>query len=357
MKKCNSCEKYAESSASFCPYCGTKFPEDETTGSNVSIFLKYAEFMNDDELYKVACGMEFGVLHEKTEGEMEEIIRLLAFRGHLDSMFKYAMICLKRDPEDEGNVEVAIRWLKIAADAGHEQSKNYLYTQYGQRVRSMQQAPLTMNGGAMGTGSGLEGLVRDSLPAIVSILSTSRVSKRQRKTSAGSGFVVEGGYVVTNAHVVGDDPECVVAKFEPSLDNKSYNLLPLIVDDNLDIAVLKFTGEMARQISSYRQLPLRLNNVAYGEKVYTIGNPLGMGLSVSEGIVSCPDRATNYPKNAKYVIQTDITVNHGNSGGALLDVNNMVLGIITFFPNGSEGGIGMCVPSEYIVKVLNRVKK
>ncbi|MBR2341607.1 MAG: trypsin-like peptidase domain-containing protein [Clostridia bacterium] len=352
MKKCASCEKYAESSAAFCPYCGTQFPKDESSGNN-SIFLKYAEFMDNDALYKVACGMEFGVLHEKTEGELEEILRLLAFRGHLESMFKYAMLCLKRDPEDEENTEIAIRWLKIAADAGHEQSKNYLYTQYGQRVRSMQMSPLIMEG----TGSGLEGLVRDSLPAIVSILSSIRVSKRKRKTSAGSGFVVEGGYVITNAHVVGDDPEYVIAKFEPSLDNKSYNLLPLIVDHNLDIAVLKFTGDMARRISSNRQLQLRLNDVAYGEKVYTIGNPLGMGLSVSDGIVSCPDRTTNYPRNAKYVIQTDITVNHGNSGGALLDVNNRVLGVITFFPNGSEGGIGMCVPSEYVVKVLNRLRK
>ena len=351
MKKCSSCEKYAESSAAFCPYCGTQFPKEEGA-NNASIFLKYAEFMDNDELYKVACGMEFGVLREKSEGEMEEILHLLAFRGHLESMFKYAMICLKRDPEDEENVEIAIRWLKIAADAGHEQSKNYLYAQYGQRVRSMQQSPLTMEG----TGSGVEGLVRDSLPAIVSIRSSIRVSKKKSKNNAGSGFIIEGGYVITNAHVIGDDPEYVIAKFEPSIDDKSYNLLPLIVDHGLDIAVLKFTGDMARKVSSCRQLQLRLNGVAYGEKVYTIGNPLGMGLSVSEGIVSCPDRTTNYPKKADYVIQTDITINHGNSGGALLDVNNRALGVMTFFPNGSEGGIGMCVPSEYIVKVLNRLR-
>lgn len=354
MKKCASCEKYAESSAAFCPYCGTQFPKDET--SNNSIFLKYAEFMDDEALYKAACGMEFGILHEKTEGELEEILRLLSFRGHLESMFKYAMLCLKRDPDDESNVEIAIRWLRIAADAGHEQSKNYLYTQFGERVRSVRpQDPI-----AMGNGDGFEGLVRDSLPAIVSVLSTCIVKKngkRQRKTSAGSGFVVEGGYVVTNAHVIGDDPECVTARFEPNLDSKSYNLLPLIVDEGHDIAILKFTGNAANQVSKQRQLSLRTQGVAFGEKVYTIGNPLGMGLSVSQGIVSSPDRATNYPKKVSYVIQTDITVNHGNSGGALLDSHNMVIGMITFFPNGSEGGIGMCVPAEYIEKILNRVKK
>ena len=362
MKKCASCEKYAESSAAFCPYCGNKFPEDET--NNVSIFLKYAEFMDDEALYKAACGLELGILHEKTEGELEEILRLLAFRGHPESMFKYAMICLKDNPDDEENVEIAIRWLRIAADAGHEPSRNYLYTQLGERVRNQRpQAPITMDNGGGYTGGGIggsfEGLVRDSLPAIVSILSTCIVrsgSSRQRKTSAGSGFVVEGGYVITNAHVVGENPECVTARFEPSLDNKSYNLLPVVVDESLDLAVLKFTGNAARQVESQRQLELRTSAVAFGEKVYTVGNPLGLGLSVSQGVVSAPERSTNYPKRVSHVIQTDITVNHGNSGGALLDANNRVIGVITFFPNGSEGGIGMCVPAEYVEQMLRRAR-
>ena len=365
MKKCASCEKYAESSAAFCPYCGTKFSEDE--GNNVSIFLKYAELMDDEALYKAAYGLEVGILHEKTEGELEEILRLLAFRGHLESMYKYAMLCLKANPDDEENVQIAIRWLRIAADAGHEPSRNYLYTQLGERVqRERPQNPITMdngNGGGGYTGGGIggsfEGLVRDSLPAIVSILSTCIVGsggRRQRKTSAGSGFVVQGGYVITNAHVVGDNPECVVARFEPSLDNKSYNLLPIVVDESLDLAVLKFTGNAERQVQNQRQLELRTSAVAFGEKVYTVGNPLGLGLSVSQGVVSAPERSTNYPKRVSHVIQTDITVNHGNSGGALLDANNRVIGVITFFPNGSEGGIGMCVPAEYVEKMLQRAR-
>ena len=93
----------------------------------------------------------------------------------------------------------------------------------------------------------------------------------------------------------------------------------------------------------------------YGEEVYTIGNPLGIGLSVSRGIVSCPSRNTRYPDAVKAVIQIDITANHGNSGGALLDQYNNVLGILTFIPGDSGGGITMCVPAKYIAEALNRL--
>ena len=100
---------------------------------------------------------------------------------------------------------------------------------------------------------------------------------------------------------------------------------------------------------------LNTNPVSYGQEVFTVGNPLGIGLSVSKGIVSSPDRSSNYPKRVHSVIQTDITLNHGNSGGALFDANNQVVGVATFVPSRSEGGIGMCIPASHVKNIINKI--
>ena len=178
---------------------------------------------------------------------------------------------------------------------------------------------------------------------------------RHSIVSTGAGFIVDGGYVITNSHVAGNNPYWITAEFEQSVDEKTYNLIPLCVRPDLDIAVLKFSGFVAKKFAEQENLKFRLENLTYGEDVYTVGNPLGMGLSVSKGVISCPNRESDYPSGVSEVIQTDITANHGNSGGALLDSNNNVLGMLTFVPGNSEGGITMCVPSKYIVQVLNNL--
>ena len=154
---------------------------------------------------------------------------------------------------------------------------------------------------------------------------------------------------------MGKTPKSVTASFESSVDDKSYNLLPLVIAPELDVAILRFTGLADERISARENLRLRTEGVRYGEEVYTIGNPLGLRFSVSRGIVSTPLRESGHRKGIHEVIQTDITANHGNSGGALFDVSNNVLGMITYTPSDSEGGISMCVPSKYIVQVLNKL--
>ena len=356
MKKCKACGNVM-AEGTYCSRCGEKLEEGEVGIKDTpSIFLKYADFLDDGLLYKIAVGKASGVVAGAAE-EAAEIFRLLAFRGHTESMYRYAEICLAQNPPDK---DTAYHWLKIAADAGHQPSRLLLMSEKvplseigGQRRNER----ITYGGGVVG--SNFEALVADSLPAIVSIAATekSRGRGKRRTMSLGSGFIVEGGYVVTNSHVVGRDPEYVSASFEPSIDDKTYSLLPLVVEPRWDVAILKFTGLAADRISNRRQLSLRLQDIGFGEQVYTVGNPLGIGLSVSQGIVSCPDRESKYPAGVSTVIQTDITINHGNSGGALLDTANNVIGMVTYKPGNSEGGMGMCVPAEYIVKALNSVRR
>jgi S1-C subfamily serine protease len=351
MLKCTSCGYEADEGDVYCARCGKKLAGGkEEAGQEIkskvilnSPFLRFADFLDDDALYRAGvCKLE-GIGVAKKPEEAEEIFKTLAFRGHYDGMYKLAEMYLNSTPP---NVEGAKAWLKTAAGGGHKKSAI--------KLKELNPAPESEEQITIPEG-GLEGLVQAALPSVL-LISAGGKGLGKTGLSAGSGFILDGGYVLTNAHVVGESPDWVTAKFEPSLDDKTYALAPLAICPDLDIAVLKFTGLAERKVTARKNLTLRLDRANFGESVYTIGNPLGIGFSVSKGVVSCPNRKTNYPKGVEEVIQTDITANHGNSGGALFDQNNNVLGMITYTPIDSSGGIAMCVPSKYIVHVLNNIK-
>ena len=375
MKKCNSCNGILEDSDVFCRFCGKKadnadgYPEESKPTENItSLFLKYAGYMDANVLYKVALAKEKGLIKSEFPGEAEEIYKVLSFKGHLDSMYQYSSLLLnKTEPE----VELAYKWLKIAAGKGHVPSINmlqiYNWRDVGVKSHVAPQAPqgtqtpppIVADEAPIqpiqipASGDSFAEKVNNVLPAIVMITSTKRRG-RQCEISCGSGFVIENGYVITNAHVIGNNPDCIEARFEPSIDRQSHLLYPIAIEEDYDLAVLMFADAHTDRFLNMKCVGLNTNPVAYGQEVFTIGNPLGIGLSVSKGIVSCPDRASNYPKRVKSVIQTDITINHGNSGGALFDANNQVIGVATFVPSKSEGGIGMCIPAVYIKNIINK---
>ena len=205
-----------------------------------------------------------------------------------------------------------------------------------------------------GGGDDFVNKVNDALQGVVMITAI-ETTDGGRMISRGSGYIVDG-LVVTNAHVVGSNPSCVQANFEPTVDSRTYNLMPLAILPEYDISVLKFTN-----YTPVKQFNLRTSGVKFGESVYTIGNPLGVGLSVSKGIVSNPNRKNTFA-NGEYhskletVIQTDIVSNHGNSGGAIFDMNNNVIAMLTFEPSKSEGGMSMCVPAGYVEQMVKKYK-
>ncbi len=380
MKKCISCGCLVEDDARFCTSCGTDVSQvpagsadGEAQGGVMSIFLKYASVLNEAQLYKVAIAKEMGVI-QSAPGEVQEIYRVLAFRGHLDSMYRYAELCIAG-----GDKLTAYKWFKVAADAGHEPSKTRLESE--DFFDTMPTKAVSSNGDGQDSKAGtitvtinteeaLENpnrgieipsgsgdfvtMVNDAMRGVVMITAV-QVENGVRMVSRGSGFIVDG-LVITNAHVVGSNPSCVQANFEPSVDSRTYNLLPLTILPEYDISVLKFTN-----YTPTKNFNLRIGGVKFGESVYTIGNPLGVGLSVSKGIVSNPNRKNTfasgeYHSKLETVIQTDIVSNHGNSGGAIFDMNNNVIAMLTFEPSKSEGGMSMCVPAEYIQKIIKTVK-
>lgn len=361
MKICNVCGAQISDGETICKFCGSvvELMQHSEPKSKVlkvedvekeTLSLKYKDFLDNEALYRIGLCKLSGVGVEKSEAEAFQIFQTLAYRGHLDSMFKLAEVCEHMDPPE---LEMAVVWLKIAADNGHKPSKIKLRTLIGLvKPEVYENTPIEIPRGD----NRFEDLVRQALPHVV-LIRAIRKGRECQTISSGAGFIVQGGYVITNYHVVDKQGACIYANFEPGYDEKEYVLSLHAIFPEYDIAVLTFTGLFEKKISFDDHLHLRPGKADYGEEVYTIGNPLGYGFSVSKGVISCPDRKLEnpYPKAVDTVIQVDITANHGNSGGALLDQYNNVLGILTFIPGESGGGITMCVPAKYIVEALNKL--
>lgn len=173
--------------------------------------------------------------------------------------------------------------------------------------------------------------------------------------SAGSGVIIrDDGYILTNYHVVSDGKPLLIILRE---GEKEYSATLVGYNERMDIAVLKIKAS---------ELPVAAfassDAVRYGEKVYAIGAPTGAdyGWSVAQGIVSCPDRELKvYNDDGKLektmtVIQTDAAVNHGNSGGPLVNIRGEVIGIVTL--RHSKGtGMGFAIPADKALEAAIKI--
>src|SRR4051812_21825921 len=173
-----------------------------------------------------------------------------------------------------------------------------------------------------------------------------------RKTnSLGSGFIIDtAGVVVTNNHVIADADEINVI-----MNDGSKIKAELVgVDKKTDLAVLKFKPtERLVAVKFGDSDKLRL-----GEWVIAIGNPFSLGGTVTAGIVSARNRDIASGPYDNY-IQTDASINRGNSGGPLFNLDGEVIGVNTLIisPSGGSIGIGFAVPSKTVVGVVNQLRQ
>jgi serine protease Do len=175
----------------------------------------------------------------------------------------------------------------------------------------------------------------------------------RRVSSLGSGFVIDGkeGIVVTNHHVIEGADEIIV-NFHDGTKLKVEKVLGK--DTKTDLAVLK--------VSPKRPLPSvpfgSSNNIKVGDWVMAIGNPFGLGGSVTVGIISAKQRDINSGPYDDY-LQTDAAINKGNSGGPLFNMNGEVIGVNTAIisPTGGSIGIGFAVPSDTAVVVIDQLRQ
>jgi len=175
----------------------------------------------------------------------------------------------------------------------------------------------------------------------------------RRVQSLGSGFVIDAaeGIVVTNNHVIADADEIEVN----FADGGKLKAELLGTDPKTDIAVLKIdpTQRELTQVEFGDSASIRI-----GDWVMAIGNPFGLGGSVSIGIVSARGRDINSGPYDDF-IQTDAAINRGNSGGPLFDMHGKVIGINTAIisPSGGSIGIGFSIPSQLAVGVIEQLRE
>jgi Do/DeqQ family serine protease len=171
----------------------------------------------------------------------------------------------------------------------------------------------------------------------------------ERATGLGSGVIVgASGYILTNNHVVEAADEIEVALTDGT------RLLAQVVgaDPETDLAVLRVKADKLPAISFGTSETLRV-----GDIVLAIGNPLGVGQTVTAGIVSAVDRSGLGINVFENFIQTDAAINQGNSGGALIDVRGNLVGINTAIVSQSGGsiGIGFAIPAATTKTVLEQI--
>jgi len=218
-------------------------------------------------------------------------------------------------------------------------------------------------------------IVRKATPAVVNVYveSTARVvrsplfadpffreffgrqfaPRRRRQNSLGSGVIVnESGLIVTNTHVVKSSGEAEVRVV--LADRREFKADIVQQDEKTDIALIKIRGAGAK-------FPfIRFADsdaVEVGDLVLAIGNPFGVGQTVTSGIVSALARTGVSRSDAQVFIQTDAAINPGNSGGALVDMEGRLVGINTaiFSKSGGSLGIGFAIPANLVRLYVNSV--
>ena len=215
--------------------------------------------------------------------------------------------------------------------------------------------------------------VKVAAPAVVNIFTTQKVkqnhpllndpafreffgnqipeqNQNQNENSLGSGVIVRpDGYILTNNHVIAQADQIVVAL----QDGRRAEATVIGTDPDTDLAVIKIG------LKDLPVLPFKLSGNEVGDVVLAIGNPFGVGQTVTQGIISATGRSDLGINTYEDFIQTDAAINPGNSGGALIDVAGNLIGVNTaiFSQSGGSLGIGFAIPAKICQQILNSILK
>lgn len=175
-------------------------------------------------------------------------------------------------------------------------------------------------------------------------------NSQQNENSLGSGVIVRpDGYILTNNHVIAQADQIVVALH----DGRRAEATIVGTDPDTDLAVIKIN------LDKLPVLPFKLSGNEVGDVVLAIGNPFGVGQTVTQGIISATGRSDLGINTYEDFVQTDAAINPGNSGGALIDVAGNLIGVNTaiFSQSGGSLGIGFAIPASVCQQVLNAILK
>ncbi len=174
---------------------------------------------------------------------------------------------------------------------------------------------------------------------------------RKKVSSIGSGFIIsKDGFIVTNGHVIDDSDDITVSLY----DGTKFKARVIGIDKKTDLALIKITTEKELKFVKFGES----SKARIGDWSIVIGNPYGLGGSVSVGIISARGRDINNGQ-ADDFIQTDAAINKGNSGGPLFNINGEVIGVSTaiFSPSGGSVGIGFATPSDNVQQIIKQLRE
>jgi serine protease Do len=210
--------------------------------------------------------------------------------------------------------------------------------QQGQRLRDMPQLP---------PGSPFEELFKEFFDK------KNGEQQQRRGTSLGSGFIVDGeGYIVTNNHVIqGAEDITVILRDDTQLKAKLIGS-----DARVDLAVLKVDPPGKKPLPAVKFGDSDKTRV--GDWVVAIGNPFGLGHSVTAGIISARGRSLSNESLDDY-LQTDAAINKGNSGGPLFNTEGEVIGVNTaiYSPSGTNAGLAFSIPSNIVKQAADQLRE
>lgn len=174
--------------------------------------------------------------------------------------------------------------------------------------------------------------------------------EERRVQSLGSGVVVDAqkGYIVTNHHVI-DQADAITITLK---DGRSFEATVVGSDPDTDVALIRIAA------ANLVALPLAdSDRLRVGDYVVAIGNPFGLGQTVTSGIISALGRTGLGLEGYEDFIQTDAAINVGNSGGALVNLNGELVGLNTaiFAPGGGNVGIGFAIPVNLVSRLLDQI--
>ena len=181
-----------------------------------------------------------------------------------------------------------------------------------------------------------------------------RQQQRQQEFRAlGSGVIIDAkkGLVVTNFHVIDNAEDIKVT----TSDGRQFEAKKLGADQHTDLALLEL-----KDFSNLTEISMaNSDELQVGDFAIAIGNPFGLGQTVTSGIISALGRTGLNIENVENFIQTDAAINSGNSGGALLNIKGELIGINTAIlgPNGGNIGIGFAIPSNMVKNVTEQIHK
>jgi serine protease DegQ len=234
-------------------------------------------------------------------------------------------------------------------------------------IKQVQSTPKTE------TNSGYSSAAKKAMPSVVNIFSSSKVASNspqqlqedplfrhffgdqydndedQSESSLGSGVIVsEQGLILTNNHVVSGADQIEVA----ITDGRKFSAKIVGADPETDLAILKVDAENLPAITFANSEKLNV-----GDVVLAIGNPFGVGQTVTQGIVSALGRNHLGINTFENFIQTDASINPGNSGGALIDISGNLVGINSaiYSKNGGSMGIGFAIPVSIAKQVMEQI--